>query len=173
VNSEDLLKRVLEDNPPVAPEDELLHNRIQRVFDGQRNKAIARLTLVLLLSVFILAWGCLTLQTGSDVRVMLTGVFLLMCGLELNVLMKLWYWVTDNKISVLKELKTTQLMIAQLNAAREEGSASVSGTPSHMPGKESSMSFWERYDPTKVKKISRALIIASAATAAYILLYVV
>ena len=161
MNSDELLKRILEDKPPLPPEDERLHNTINRIFDGQRNKAIARMTLAALIVVFLLTWGLILINRGSDLHMMLIGVVLLMCGLELNVLMKLWYWVVDNKISVIKELKKTQLMIIQLKETLEGEAAPTTPVTSSVAYKERGVSFWETFEPSSMKKISKVVIIAS------------
>lgn len=155
----DLLKRILEDDPPVPQEDEHLHNIINRVFNGQRNKAIVKMTLATLFAIVLLVWGMYLLNHVSAQRDMLMGLVLVMCGLELNVLMKLWYWVTDNKITILKEQKKTLLMIAQLNET-DRGEAEAREATSSAIYKEPKSSVWERFDPSTLKRISKAVLIA-------------
>jgi hypothetical protein len=156
-----MLKKILDDNPPLSAENKQFQSSLIRVFNGQRNKATMYLTLVLMFSVLVFGVGYYFLAASSDIRLMLVGILLFMCGLELNVLMKLWYWVVDNKISVLKEIKTTQLMIAQLMETRENEAEPIIEEGPSAPYKEPAISFWEKYEPSTIKKISKALIIAS------------
>jgi len=51
---------------------------------------------------------------GSNLKVLIiSGIVLLGVG-QLEVLMKLWYWIMNNKLNVLKEIKQLQLQIAEL-----------------------------------------------------------
>lgn len=158
MSHEDLLKQILEDKPPLPPEDERLHNAISRVFNGQRNKAIAQMTLAALFALCLIVGGMSLLRHVPDQRDMLFGVVLVMAGLELNVLMKLWYWITDNKISVLKEQKTTQLMIAQLKKTDESEATPSGAIASSGVYKESEVSFWGKFETSTCKRISKGII---------------
>jgi hypothetical protein len=52
---------------------------------------------------------------------MLCWVIFFMIGFNSTILMKLWYWVADTKLNVLKEMKQLQLQVTELSG-REQSS---------------------------------------------------
>lgn len=73
-----------------------------------------------------LTWACLIVFTVITISAIQMMVFasntkvLIVCGIvilgvgQLEVLMKLWYWIMNNKLNVLKEIKQLQLQITEL-----------------------------------------------------------
>ena len=57
--------------------------------------------------------GYIGLRTAANTVGMLSWVLFFMIGFNSTILMKLWYWVIDTKLSVLKEMKQLQLQIAE------------------------------------------------------------
>ena len=69
----------------------------------------------LVLSLGMMAGGYIGLRFAGDTREMLNWVLLFMIGFNSTILMKLWYWVVDTKLNVLKEMKQLQLQVAELS----------------------------------------------------------
>ena len=79
-----------------------------------------------------LTWGCLivfTVITIAAINVMVIAKntkVLIVCGVvilgvgQLEVLMKLWYWIMNNKLKVLKEIKQLQVQIAELSDKKSD-----------------------------------------------------
>jgi hypothetical protein len=64
-----------------------------------------------LLSIGMMIGGYIGLRFATDTKGMLCWVIFFMIGFNSTILMKLWYWVVDNKLSILKEIKQLQLQI--------------------------------------------------------------
>ena len=58
---------------------------------------------------------------GQSTKVLIFWAVVVLASNELQVLMKLWYWVVNSKISVLKEIKRLELQIAGLSSGTSEG----------------------------------------------------
>lgn len=67
------------------------------------------------LSLGMMAGGYIGLRFAGDTREMLNWVLLFMIGFNSTILMKLWYWVCDTKLNVLKEMKQLQLQVTELS----------------------------------------------------------
>jgi hypothetical protein len=67
------------------------------------------------LSIGIMVGGYIGLRSASDTRAMLCWVIFFMIGFNSTILMKLWYWVADTKLNVLKEMKQLQLQVSELS----------------------------------------------------------
>jgi len=65
------------------------------------------------LSLGMMAGGYICLRFANDTKAMLCWVLLFMIGFNSTILMKLWYWVCDTKLNVLKEIKQLELQIAE------------------------------------------------------------
>ena len=68
-----------------------------------------------LLSIGMMAGGYIGLRSANDTKAMLCWVIFFMIGFNSTILMKLWYWVADTKLNVLKEMKQLQLQVTQLS----------------------------------------------------------
>ena len=58
--------------------------------------------------------GYIGLRSAGDTKSMLSWVIFFMIGFNSTILMKLWYWVVDTKLKVLKEMKQLQLQVSEL-----------------------------------------------------------
>jgi hypothetical protein len=67
-----------------------------------------------LLSLGMMAGGYIGLRLANDTKAMLCWVIFFMIGFNSTILMKLWYWVVDTKLNVLKEMKQLQLQVTEL-----------------------------------------------------------
>lgn len=102
--------------------DETCKKEVIKMFDEKLNRAriLTWVSLVFFtgLAVFALLSFIVYPSTNLDgtihVKNMLLNIFLALIFFEATVLVKLWYWVVNTKISVLKEIKQLQLQIAEL-----------------------------------------------------------
>lgn len=69
----------------------------------------------LALSLGMMVVGYIYFRSAVDTRGMLNWVLLFMIGFNSTILIKLWYWVCDTKLNVLKEIKQLELQIAELS----------------------------------------------------------
>ena len=67
-----------------------------------------------ILCLGMMAGGYIGLRYAGDTKSMLSWVIFFMIGFNSTILMKLWYWVVDTKLNVLKEMKQLQLQITEL-----------------------------------------------------------
>ncbi|MFQ6036053.1 MAG: DUF6768 family protein [Sedimentisphaerales bacterium] len=67
-----------------------------------------------LLSIGMMIGGYIGLRSAGSTKEMLSWVIFFMIGFNSTILMKLWYWVVDNKLNVLKEIKQLELQITEL-----------------------------------------------------------
>jgi hypothetical protein len=112
-SNDELLNRIIKDEPPASSKEEQLRKALARWFDGRRNAVSIAMGLQLLVSLILLLVGASLLMSAHDVRLMLAGLAALLFGLSLNLLVKLWYWILDSKLGVLKELKLMQLSLLE------------------------------------------------------------
>lgn len=88
-------------------------------FDMFKVKVVFWIFFVLCLGM--MAGGYIGLRSAGNTKSMLSWVIFFMIGFNSTILMKLWYWVVDTKLKVLKEVKQLQLQIAEL-AGKETSS---------------------------------------------------
>ena len=67
------------------------------------------------LSLGMMAGGYIGLRSANDTKAMLCWVIFFMIGFNSTILIKLWYWVVDTKLNVLKEMKQLQLQVSELS----------------------------------------------------------
>jgi hypothetical protein len=67
------------------------------------------------LSIGMMVGGYIGLRSANDTKAMLCWVIFFMIGFNSTILMKLWYWVADTKLNVLKEMKQLQLQVSELS----------------------------------------------------------
>ena len=73
----------------------------------------------LLLSVGMMFCGYFGLRSAVNTKEMIFWAILLIIGYNSTVLIKLWYWVVDAKLNILKETKQLQLQIAELTGKEQ------------------------------------------------------
>ena len=118
----ELLDRIIRDEPPASSKNEQLRKTLARWFEGRRNFVMFYMTLWALFSLVVFIPGWFVVFSGvRDTRVLFVATAGIIVGISLNVLVKLWYWIVDCKISVVKELKLMQL--SMLDAAVGEDAA--------------------------------------------------
>ena len=115
-NLENELRKVLKKESGFDPtKAEILRKEIVQMWC---DKSLLRAKIVywifFLLSLGMMAGGYIGLRSAGNTKEMLSWVIFFMIGFNSTILMKLWYWVVDNKFNVLKEIKQLELQIAEL-----------------------------------------------------------
>ncbi|MCP4641151.1 MAG: hypothetical protein GY851_11990 [bacterium] len=108
-SKDDLLNRIADDRPPEATRKEEARRKLTRWFDGRRNVVVAKVTIWVLASMLIVGPGIYLILATKDMRLMLMGLGMLVAGFGMNGVVKLWYWMVDTKLALVKELKLVQL----------------------------------------------------------------
>lgn len=107
-----------------------------------RYRKIERITWVYLLGCLIVAWWCVRqFLAADDVRSWILWGVIFILAFETTVLIKLWYWVVNTKLGVLREVKLLRMDLAAQKGSLEalEAIARVE-SPTKVPG----VSKWER-----------------------------
>ena len=114
-NLEQDLKKVLAGNGDfdVNRSETLRKEIVQMWFDKNMRKTKIIFWIFYLCSIGMMIVGYIGLRTAASTVGMLSWVLFFMIGFNSTILMKLWYWVIDTKLSVLKEMKQLQLQIAE------------------------------------------------------------
>jgi hypothetical protein len=81
-------------------------------------RCVGRITFIFLcLDVWILLFAFYHFLQVSDTKQLIMYAFLMLVCFESTILVKLWYWVMNDKISVLKEIKLLRLELPRDDAA--------------------------------------------------------
>ena len=117
------LKKVLEKNGvfDVSKSETLRKELIQMWCDKNLQRTKLVYWIFFLLSLGMMGGGYIGLRSAGNTRGMILWAVFLMIGFNSTILMKLWYWVVDAKLNILKETKQLQLQIAEL-AGKEQPS---------------------------------------------------
>ena len=83
-------------------------------FHTQLKKSERLLMASLLVCVVVMGIAWITLCSSSDTKIMITFGFVLFVAFETTVLMKLWYWVVNTRLTLLRELKRWELQTGTL-----------------------------------------------------------
>ncbi len=99
-------------------------------FDAEKSQSVRKETLQMfdqkLKRYRWFTWACLAVYTvisicaievmifASSTKVLIICAAIILAMGQLEVLMKLWYWIMNNKLTVLKEIKELQLQIVEL-----------------------------------------------------------
>ncbi|UCC22910.1 MAG: hypothetical protein JSW23_02240 [Planctomycetota bacterium] len=115
-NLENDINKILSDMGEFdATKAETLRKEIVKMW-ADKNLVRAKLVfwIFFLLSVGIMIAGYNGLRSAADTRDIVRWAIFFMIGFNSTILMKLWYWVVDSKLNLLKELKQLELQIAEL-----------------------------------------------------------
>jgi hypothetical protein len=115
-NLEQELKKVFETSSDfdIHKSETLRKEIVQMWFDENMRKTKIIFWIFYLCSIGMMIGGYIGLRTAGDTRGMLSWVLFFMIGFNSTILMKLWYWVINTKLNVLKEMKELQLQVAGL-----------------------------------------------------------
>lgn len=121
-----------------------LRTRALDAFKGQMIKIERIMLLFLLISVMMFAVGAYVFACNQSVKVLLAAGILILIGYESTVLIKLWYWIVNNKVGVLKEIKLLRIDLA--TAGFSEADAAISSAEqSPWIGRGMFIPRWERW----------------------------
>lgn len=67
-----------------------------------------------ILCIGMMIGGYIGLCSAGNTKSMLLWVIFFMIGFNSTILMKLWYWVVNTKLNILREMKQLQLQISEL-----------------------------------------------------------
>ena len=120
-NLEQELKNVFEQNGDfdISKSETLRKEIVQMWFDKNMRKTKIIFWIFYLCSIGMMIAGYIGLRTAASTAGMLSWVLFFMIGFNSTILMKLWYWVIDTKLSVLKEMKQLQLQITELSGKEQ------------------------------------------------------
>ena len=99
-----------------AGKAESSRKEIVQMFDKNLQTVTLVFWVFLVISAAMLIGGLIALNCGTTTRGMLFAAVIALIGYDSTVLMKLWYWVVNTKLNVLKEVKQLQLQIEELKA---------------------------------------------------------
>ena len=102
-----------------ADENAARRKEIERMIFQKFQNDIFKIKIVFwiffVLSIGMMVGGYIGLRSADDTKAMLCWVIFFMIGFNSTILMKLWYWVADTKLNVLKEMKQLQLQVSELS----------------------------------------------------------
>jgi len=115
-NLEQELKKALKKNGDfdIDKSETLRKEIVQMWYSKNLRKTKIIFWIFYLCSLGMMIGGYIGLRTADNTVGMLSWVLFFMIGFNSTILMKLWYWVIDTKLSVLKEMKQLQLQITEL-----------------------------------------------------------
>lgn len=112
-------------------------------FKRQMVKVERYMMVFLLVSVLMMAGGALVFVHNQSLKVVLAATLLILIGYETSVLIKLWYWIINNKVGVLKEIKLLRIDLAAAGFNPAEA-AIPSAENSPWMGRGMALPRWER-----------------------------
>jgi hypothetical protein len=90
-------------------------------FDKQTKKAKKSYHTFLMITILIMLAGVGGI-TGNADKYRLNALFIALVGFNSTVLIKLWYWILQSKLDILKEIKHMQIQFSEhLGNCRLEG----------------------------------------------------
>lgn len=115
---ENTIRKILGDtNKYDAAKAETLRKETVQMFEDKLKKVYrySRLYLIICVAVDSVAGACFGLSAGlgSTWGMIASAVIFVGVGQSM-VTIKLWYWIMNNKLNVLREMKQLQLQIAEL-----------------------------------------------------------
>jgi len=123
-NLEQELKKALKKNGDfdIDKSETLRKEIVQMWYSKNLRKTKLIFWIFYLCSIGMMIGGYIGLRTADNTVGMLSWVLFFMIGFNSTILMKLWYWVIDTKLSVLKEMKQLQLQLTEIkNEGPPEG----------------------------------------------------
>jgi hypothetical protein len=116
---ENELKKILKaDNSFDADKATVMRKEIEQMIFHKYELDFFKLKVIFwiffVLSLGMMAGGYIGLLSANETKAMLCWVLFFMIGFNSTILMKLWYWVVDTKLNVLKEMKQLQLQVTEL-----------------------------------------------------------
>ncbi len=173
--NDELLERILKDEPPASSKTDQLRAAVTQWSQGQRNVTLAVMTLLVVFSGTLMMVGIYLLARAQDTRLMIIGLAAVLLGISLNALERVRYYVIENKISVLKELRLFHLGMLE-RFAPEDTNGTVADEaqlerllPTGLPTKRGW--FWERIPHKTARQISMAILVTCGVVSGVIVGY--
>jgi len=123
--NDELRKRILEDEPFELSKDNDLKAALVKRFENKRKKIMLYAIIALIMSLAIFFGGAYLLRQTTDMKLMLLAVVVMLIGFENTILIKLWYWVVDTYIRMVKEIKRLQLLTLEQSCSPDEMPLSI------------------------------------------------
>lgn len=98
-----------------------VREEVRRMYDEKMRVVLNYTWGYLVLGIVIMMGGFFMLATSQDLRGMITGAMLSLFGVSITVLIKLWYWIMNDKWSVLREIKELQVQMAEMTERLSPG----------------------------------------------------
>lgn len=97
--------------------DELKSEKIQNQIIEDHDKKLKKVKIIyyfwLVACILFMFAGIYGIEHNSE-NYKLLALFMALVGFNSTILMKLWYWIANTKLSVLQELKQLQVQIAKM-----------------------------------------------------------
>jgi len=122
-----------------------VRSRAQDAFLAKYRK-IERITWAYLLGCMLVAWWCVRrFLAADDVRSWIVWAVIFVIAFEATILMKLWYWVVNAKLGVLREVKLLRMDLALHEGSSLSGEAFEQLACADSPVRGPGLARWERY----------------------------
>jgi len=137
---DDSLREALSDNGAFDPgKAKESREKVVSTFEAKMRKVERYLWVYLCLFCWLAVFALFQFLHATTTKDLLLNGLLFLIFIESTILMKLWYWIMNNKIAVLKEIK--QLRLGALPA---EGREDASPDAERLGGPLQGLSRWER-----------------------------
>jgi hypothetical protein len=115
IDFENKLKNALEKNGDfdVVKSEKLRKEMVRMQYDKSMRRVKWIFWIYFILCLGMMVGGYFGLRSAEDTKGMFLWMIFFMIGFNSTILMKLWYWVANTKLSLLKEVKQLQLQIAE------------------------------------------------------------
>ena|GEM_PF-4060640 len=105
-----------------------LKKEVSNMFD-ERLRKYRGLTWICLIVFAVITVGAIEVMLfASSTKALIVCAVIILGAGQLEVLIKLWYWIMNGKLKVLREVKNLELQIAELRGEQTEGSQSEDKT---------------------------------------------
>ena len=114
---ENKLKEALQTKRDIKIDDarrKEIEQMIFQKYDSDMKKVTLIYWIFFILSLGMMAGGYIGLRAAPNTKSMLLWLIFFMIGFNSTILMKLWYWVMNSKLNILREMKQLQLQISEL-----------------------------------------------------------
>jgi hypothetical protein len=120
-NPDDLTKALAQNGAYDSEKAEELRTKMVGAFEAKMRKVKRYLWAYMCLCCWLVVFTLFHFMQSSSTKALLFYGILMLVFFETTILMKLWYWIVNNKISVLKAIKQVELGEAATAAGTERG----------------------------------------------------
>ena len=126
-NPDDLTKALAKNGAYDLEKAEEMREKMVGTFEAKLRKVERFLWVYLCLLAWLIVFTMFHFMQSSSTKALLFYGILLLIFFETTILMKLWYWTMNNKISVLKAIKQLELGGTAAAADRPDGGKALHG----------------------------------------------